>query len=99
MEISFEINKIFEGGLNKHLLLIVETIDNNIISLCFNKSNLPNKCFYLFLNDNKIFYYKRKRKDEKIQKNEIYTNEKSHIIFYLFNYLIPRRNRRSKNSF
>ena len=49
--------------------------------MCFNKSNLPNKCFYLFLNDNKIFYYKRKRKDEKIPKNEIYTDEKSHTIF------------------
>ena len=67
--------------LNKNILLIAETIDNNIICLCFNKSYLPNKSFYLFLNDNKIFYYKKKRKDEKIQKNEIYRDEEYHTRY------------------
>ena len=80
-----KINENVDLLLNKNLLLIVETADNNIICLCFNKSNLPNKCFYLLLNDNKLFYYKKKRKEEKIKRNEIYRDEKYHTEGYKYN--------------
>ena len=80
-----KINENVDLLLNKNLLLIVETADNNIICLCFNKSNLPNKCFYLLLNDNKLFYYKKKRKEEKIKRNEIYREEKYHTEGYKYN--------------
>ena len=66
--------------LNKNLLFIVETINNDIICLFLNKSFLPKNSFYLFLNDNKIFYYRNKLRN-KIQKNEIYRDEESHIRF------------------
>ena len=80
-----KINENVDLLLNKNLLLIVETADNNIICLCFNKSNLPNKCFYLLLNDNKLFYYKKKRKEKKIKRNEIYRDEKYHTEGYKYN--------------
>ena len=32
---------------NKFLPLVVEALDNNIICLFFNKSELPKNCFYL----------------------------------------------------
>jgi hypothetical protein len=47
----------------------VETLDNNIICLFFNKSELPKNCFYLFINEKKLFYYQKKN-EEKIYKNE-----------------------------
>ena len=67
--------------LNKDLLFVVETFDNNIICLGLNKCTLPKKCFYLFVNDNKIFYYKKKRGNENIEekdKNEFYRDENYH---------------------
>jgi len=54
---------------NKFILLVVETLDNNIICLFFNKSELPKNCFYLFINEKKLFYYQKKN-EEKIYKNE-----------------------------
>jgi len=54
---------------NKFLLLVVETLDNNIICLFFNKSELPKNCFYLFINEKKLFYYQKKN-EENIYKNE-----------------------------
>ena len=66
---------------DKDLLLIVETFDNKIICLFLNRSNLPKKSFYLFINDNKIFYYKKKKGSEVIEKNEFYRDENSHIRY------------------
>ena len=42
---------------NKFLLLIVETLDNNIICLFFNKSELPKNCFYLFISNLFLIIY------------------------------------------
>ena len=72
-----DISKIKENEellLNKDLLLLVETLDNNIVALCFNKSYLPQKTFYLFFNENKIYYYKKKI-NAIIEENEFYRDE------------------------
>ena len=67
--------------LNKDILLIVETLKNEIICLCFNKAYLPKNIFYLFINDNKLFYYRKKRKNEKIREYEFYRDENWHTRY------------------
>lgn len=60
---------------------MVETFDNNIICLHLNKSSLPKNSFYLFVNENKIFYYKKKLGNENVEKYEIYRDNTLYIRY------------------
>ena len=77
----FDLNRIKENEdllLNKDLLFIVETLDEKIIGLYLNKSYLPQKCFYLLFNEDKLYYYRKKKILETLEENEFYRDIISH---------------------